>query len=395
MAKKYMYAKFASKCSVCAEPIARFAPIYHDKDTHKAWHEACDAKREGGSSEPTPPPESKGAESQDNSSASEVPVVPAYVPPKAQFADGVNKGEVLAAIIAEIAQSGVNEAKVREIVQEAIASLPPPGERIVAHTFKVGPLPEVTVKTPHKNLPRLIQMMSAKQANGRRTPVWLVGPTGTGKTEGVAQACDVLGCTFEYIACHETMTKHELYGYLQPDGKPVETPLTRALKVALTGQNAVILLDEVTAAGNAVICANALTSNGHVDLPGVGMVPIPDTLYILVADNTGGKGATAEYNGRQKLDDAFLCRFSFLPWGYDADMERAALQNHPIVGKFQALRAFCGERKLKTHITLRQMQMAAAYLDVGISESDALEYTVLANLSTDSRQAVLDYYSKL
>jgi hypothetical protein len=125
------------------------------------------------------------------------------------------------------------------------------------------------------------------------------------------------------------------------------------------------------------------------------MVPIPDTLYILVADNTGGKGATAEYNGRQKLDDAFLCRFSFLPWGYDADMERAALQNHPIVGKFQALRAFCGERKLKTHITLRQMQMAAAYLDVGISESDALEYTVLANLSTDSRQAVLDYYSKL
>lgn len=235
--------------------------------------------------------------------------------PKQEPKDTTPDTDALRKALRDIIGNTVDEARVRKIVEEVVAEqsgMQPIRVEIVQPAMK-----KVTrVGIQHRAFPLLMTKLLA----GRN--VYLAGPAGTGKTTAARNAAaalsKALGREIPFYFNGAIDSEHKLLGFTDAQGNVVSRPFRKAFT-----EGGVYLFDEVDASlPGALLAFNAALSNGTCDFPDGCFEQHPDFRCIAAA-NTWGHGATHDYVGRAKLDEAFRDRFAMLEWGNDESLERA------------------------------------------------------------------------
>lgn len=297
----------------------------------------------------------------------------------------------LAAALARMAAANapsLDPDAVRAIVAEMLRDLPAPVVQVV--------LPEREMVTLEGAQHVLFDRVLAWSWSGLN--VYLAGPPGTGKTTLAQQCAHAMGVPFRHMSCHPQMTGVSLFGYNDAQGRYVGTDFRDCYE-----NGGLFLLDEADNGNGAIIAAlNAAVENGHCSFAD-GIVKRHDDFRVMVAANTLGTGATAEFSGRNKLDGATLDRFVYVQVAIDEAVEQAMVlaemgdeQRFVDAGiawlaKVRQCRANEASANLKPRvfITPRSARDGARIIRLGGSEQDAAAAKFLASVDETARGKIL------
>lgn len=227
--------------------------------------------------------------------------------------------DALRTALREIIGDTLDEKRVTEIVRAVVkqeVGLAPVRVQVCepcGKTFDCG--------AQHRQFPKLMTKLLA----GRN--VYLAGPAGTGKTTAARTAAEALskalGRDIPFYFNGAIDSEHKLLGFTDAQGRVVCRPFRKAFT-----EGGVYLFDEVDASlASALLAFNAALSNDTCDFPDGCLQKHPDFRCIAAA-NTWGFGATHDYVGRAKLDEAFRDRFCMLKWDTDETLERQIALGH-------------------------------------------------------------------
>ncbi|BDV41558.1 MULTISPECIES: AAA family ATPase [Geobacteraceae] len=151
-------------------------------------------------------------------------------------------------------------------------------------------------------------------------PLYLVGPTGSGKSSIITQIAARLGIPLYVVSCHERMEIPELFGrFVVRSGEMewVDGPFIQGLK---DPASAWILLDEAdTLDPGTFVGLNALLEGRSIIVPETGETidPLRFGARIIYAGNTAGNGdTTGLYQSTKRQNLASMGRFMMLEVGY-------------------------------------------------------------------------------
>lgn len=236
----------------------------------------------------------------------------------------------------------------------------------------------------HEKFETLLKLCRLRDAQGMSLNVWLAGPVGSGKTSAARNVAKALDLPFRFNGAIDA--EHKLLGYQDAHGRLIRRPFREAYE-----HGGVYLFDEVDASHpSALLAFNAAISVGECDFPDQ-IIPRHPECIIIAAANTFGQGATHEYVGRLKQDQAFLDRFVQMSWGYDEDLEEKIAGHRDWVGIVQAIRRACHETGVRHIVSPRASMQGAAMLNAGMDEATALELAVRKGLPDAEWHAVLDH----
>jgi cobaltochelatase CobS len=221
--------------------------------------------------------------------------------------------DALRTALREIIGDTLDEKRVTAIVREVVkqeVGLQPTRIEVVTPAGK-----SYEAGMQHKNFARLILMLQA----GRH--VYLAGGAGTGKTTAGIEAAKALtelwGRQLKFYFNGAIDSEHKLLGFVDAQGRIVSRPFREAFT-----KGGLYMFDEVDASfPSALLAFNAALSNNYCDFPDGCFEKHPD-FRCMAAANTWGFGATHDYVGRAKLDEAFRNRFAMLGWDTDEALER-------------------------------------------------------------------------
>lgn len=293
----------------------------------------------------------------------------------------VSPSDALAAAIAAIAATvtpanptTVDADMVRAIVRDETAGMLRTVQ-VVSPSVPDG----VNVGAVHHQFDALLRMCNARDKDGHRLNIWLPGPVGSGKTSAAKQAAKALG-----LECAEkgvTLDAYELFGFRDAKGDYVRTPFRDMYE-----NGGIFVADECDGWGeSATLALNAALANGRALFPDGMVTRHPDFVCIATA-NTFGTGPTAEFVGRNKLDDAFLDRFVLLPWAYDDALELSYSVNKDWTKNVQRFRRAAESIGLKSIISPRASVQGAALLAAGLPESVVMESVIKRAMSDQQWQ---------
>lgn len=222
--------------------------------------------------------------------------------------------------------------------------------------------------------------------------LFMVGPPGTGKTTLTKQLAKALGVERRFISCSPDMSTTRLAGYMHATGGYVSTGCRDAFE---TGK--LFLLDEGDKGNPGVLAwTHTALENGECEFPDA-IVERHENNYWCVAANTYGRGATTNYIGSNKLDDAFIDRFSFVPLDIDEALEEALTvaqlgENRALaiewLTKVRGWRANAEAANLSFLITPRASIRGAALIRQGMSFERAAELRVWKGIKAETRAKI-------
>lgn len=221
----------------------------------------------------------------------------------------------------------------------------------------------------HEQMPTIIKAMLA------HLPVYIFGPSGSGKSYIAEQAADILGVDFRFT--NKVDMKVDLEGFADAGGRYVETEFYRAMK-----NGGVFFFDEADASdSNAFTWTNAATSSRTAVFPVIGRVNAPAELYFIAAGNTCGDGADGMYTARNALDKATLNRFVKIEVGYDAKIEKklGSAENVIFVRTLRRAAENAGIELIASYRTISALEIMSA----GGTYADAVKCCVTAGLTED------------
>lgn len=265
--------------------------------------------------------------------------------------------------------------------------------------FRPLALPDVPPARPYMGQHTALYALCAAWVAGAR--VHLVGPPGTGKTDGlVPVVCAALGLPLLLLDFSDAaMVFGDLIATKELEASASGT-ITRVVEGALSRAvqgPAIILVDEASR-------GSLESRNGLLPLlSGAGRLPraqfgLPDlsvhpTVRWALSDNTFGLGDSgASYVGTQQMDAALLNRLSVtLSVGYIAPEDQAALIRVWVPG-FPETEA----RQIADFLRLAQQAFTAGELPLPVSPRDAQSVArlacVLQDLPAATRMVVRDKY---
>lgn len=376
-----------------AEIIAKFGELAEEgSDGYAAIREAVEAKiRERKDGRPAP-----AAQSEESPAArpEEIPAPapapaedPAPAPAPAEpapakieapaAASPVDALGALAGLFAGI-ENNVT-AKVMQQVNAAITDIiAKQAPRRVEHVISLPDGTENTVKDQilHPKFDTVLKKIAMGDA------VYMYGPAGSGKNILAQQVAKALGLDFYY--CSTITQEYKLEGFIDAGGVYHETELYRAFK-----NGGLFMLDEMDAScPEALIILNNALEQGYFTFP-CGVVKAHENFRCIAAGNTCGHGATVEFNGRMKIDEATLNRFSIEYMGYDERIELAcAGDDSELVEFIHELRKASQKAGMYLVLGYRNIKRVAKYSAVFGIES-ALESDILRGMDRDDiRQLV-------
>lgn len=147
-------------------------------------------------------------------------------------------------------------------------------------------------------------------------PIYIHGPTGSGKTVGTSIASLKLKLPFYKKLIGAQMTEASILGYMDATGKYVPGIAFKPFT-----EGGILLLDEIdNGNSNTNLVVNALADR-EINFP-LGMYHAHKNFRLIVTANTIGTGANISYVGRNRQDVALTSRFVFLEWNYDGAFEQ-------------------------------------------------------------------------
>ncbi len=156
-------------------------------------------------------------------------------------------------------------------------------------------------------------------------PLYLTGPTGSGKSSVVEQTCSRLRIPLYVVSCHERMEIPELFGrFVVKNGQMEWTdgPLVAGLK---DPAGAWILLDEVDTLDPGTFTGlNGILEGRSIIIPETGetLDPLVNGARIVVAGNTAGNGDdTGIYQATKRQNAASMGRFMMVQVSYPTPEE--------------------------------------------------------------------------
>jgi len=253
-----------------------------------------------------------------------------------------------------------------------------------------GEVRPIEVRLPDKNIKvkgvRHNQFEHLLTAVGAGQPVLLVGPAGTGKTQGAEQIAEALDLSFHSISVGSQTSKSDLVGYMDGGGTYRRTQFREAYE-----DGGLFLLDEADAGNsNVLILLNAALSNGYMAFPD-GMIHRHKDFRMVATANTFGNGASRQYVGRNQLDAATLDRFTVLNWDIDDKIELAMAGKAPEGKKWlaavRAVRQRVSEQlELRVVISPRATLRGAQLLAAGMQFDQVLQMALVGNIPSASQK---------
>lgn len=270
----------------------------------------------------------------------------------------------------------VDAETVRKIVKDVLATEP---RGVATIEIKVGD--GVVGKVDgqqHTSFEHVVTTVSTR-VQGRRLHVWLVGPSGSGKSFLAGQAAKALGLT--YYSTSAIQSKYDLIGFVSPTGAEatLRTPFRDAFE-----NGGLFAWDDIDASDpRAFVAFNEALSNGRFAFPDKVIEQHSDFVCVASA-NTWGTGATADYVGRNKIDSATLSRFVRIGVDYDENLERDMVGGHEWARFIQRVRGAVKAEGIKVLVTPRHTLQGVALLTAGMDRKTVEGYTVFAGLDDNT-----------
>jgi hypothetical protein len=212
---------------------------------------------------------------------------------------------------------------------------------------------------------------------GIRSNLYMVGPTGSGKTRGAFEASKALDLPFYALSVGPMTTQSQIMGFYNGHGEYVSSMFRKAYE-----NGGVFLFDEIDAANATVLtCMNQGTSADECAFPDA-MVKKHKDFVCLAAANTYGRGADRIFVGRNQLDGATLDRFPILEWNYDEGLELEISGNVEWTKHVQNLRASAEKMKVRHIISPRASIVGAQMLEAGMKKSFVEESVIWKGLDS-------------
>lgn len=264
----------------------------------------------------------------------------------------------------------LDETRVIELVKEHSSPIKATRVEYVAPSGEIKDL-----GLQHETFPLLLRLAQCITSDGHLN-IMMVGPAGSGKTRAAMEVAKALGLPFSFDGGMDS--PYPLIGYMDAKGEVVKTKFRNAYQ-----NGGVHLLDESDCySPNAALALNAALANGHCAFPD-GMIERHPDFICLCAANTFGLGATNDYVGRNKLDAAFLDRFTVLRWDYDNALEVIACGNEKWAKRVQAVRTAIHAKGIKVVLSPRASMRGAAMLAQGIPQSEVERLELRKGLTDD------------
>ena len=213
-------------------------------------------------------------------------------------------------------------------------------QKPISDIFNIQAPPSITIEIrdnmTHPMIPRidpdylfrkelLSDILAWNRGAAGDDPLYLTGPTGSGKSSIITQIAARLGIPLYVVSCHERMEIPELFGrYVVREGSMVwqDGPFITGLKEP---GGAWILLDEAdTLDPGTFIGLNALLEGRSIIIPETGEAvdPLSRGSRIVMAGNTAGNGdSTGLYQSTKRQNLASMGRFMILEVGYADPIE--------------------------------------------------------------------------
>jgi cobaltochelatase CobS len=186
----------------------------------------------------------------------------------------------------------------------------------------------------------------------------------------VAEVAKALNLPFHSMSVSNQTTKTDLMGFVDANGVYRYNGFITAFR-----DGGVFNMDEIDAGNaNVLVVLNSALSNGFVETPSGEMIYKHKDFRFCATANTVGRGATAKYVGRNKLDSATLDRFAVINFDLDEDIELM----------------LCGGDK-NYHDAIKEIRKLALrnYEDVQISQRSATRlYHILKDSDFTVREAL-------
>lgn len=210
-------------------------------------------------------------------------------------------------------------------------------------------------------------------------PIYLAGPTGSGKNYTVEQIAEELGWDFYFS--NSVQQEFKLTGFIDAGGKFHETEFYKA---CVSENDSVFFLDEMDASiPEVLVLLNAAIANGYFEFP-TGRVNL-NKVHFVAAGNTVGSGADEMYTGRLVLDQATLDRFAIIEFDYSIKIEMAITNNNIELIKFiRDLRKQAEENGIRAIFSYRCFTMVTKLEKSGMAFEMILKIVVFKGLDKDT-----------
>lgn len=302
----------------------------------------------------------------------------------------VNANDPLAAILASSLQPYLTiqreeitaelENLIAEKIAAAIADLPKDKQTVYIQQGK-------TIGTidghKHEHFDLLTQLVSMRE------DVYLWGEAGSGKSTAAHKIADLLGLDFYYLGLQAQMTESRLMGYMDANGRYVESDFYKSY-----AHGGVFLLDELElGSGNLLGSLNGALANGSASFPCGRVKRHPDSI-VIATGNTPALGATVMYSDRRALDGAVRDRFAFVEWNTDTTLEHQIAGAHfdraaAWVDWIQRVRQTVKANHPKITCTQRASMKGAKAIAAGIDPQVAAEMYVFRGADRSTVNSIL------
>lgn len=286
----------------------------------------------------------------------------------------------LAGLFSGIEQNVTN--KVMEQVNSAITEIlanqvPQRVEHVI--TLPDGSENKMKDKILHPKFDTILKKVAMGDA------VYMYGPAGSGKNILAGQVAEALGLDFYY--CSTITQEYKIEGFIDAGGRYHETEFYKAFR-----NGGLFMLDEIDAScPEALIILNNALEAGYFTFP-CGVVKAHEKFRCIAAGNTCGHGATIEFNGRMKIDEATLNRFSIEEIDYcDKIEESCSNGDSELVDFIHEMREASRAAGMYLVLGYRNIKRIAKYVSVfGISS--ALESEVIRGMENDDIRQLIGAY---
>ena len=309
------------------------------------------------------------------------PAAPAQGATSSQGATGfADPMSALAGLFGGIEQNVTN--KVMDQVNAAIAEIlanqvPQRVEHVI--TLPDGTENRMKDKILHPKFDTILKKVAMGDA------VYMFGPAGSGKNILAGQVAEALGLDFYY--CSTITQEYKIEGFIDAGGRYHETEFYKAFR-----NGGLFMLDEIDAScPEALIILNNALEAGYFTFP-CGVVKAHEKFRCIAAGNTCGHGATIEFNGRMKIDEATLNRFSIENIDYcDKIEESCSNGDAELVDFVHEMRKASRAAGMYLVLGYRNIKRIAKYVSVfGISS--ALESEVIRGMENDDIRQLIGAY---